>query len=97
MRKENPHLRDISGDTVHMVANSARAMLSQFKSKVEDFCSDLYYDIEKSPKQKEMFAEFQNLLHLPPRSLIRPISDRFVQMLEVCNRLNELTGCTGGA
>ena len=78
LRKENPHLLDISGDTVHMV------------SEVEDFCSDIYYDIEKSPKQKEIFSEFQRLLHLPPKSLIRPISSRFLQMLEVCNRVNEL-------
>lgn len=90
VRKENPHLLDISGDTVHMVANSARAMLSPFKSEIEYSCSDLYYDIEKSPKQKEIFSEFQSLLHLPPRSLIRPISNRFIQMLEVCNRLNDL-------
>lgn len=90
VRKENPYLLDISGDTVHMVANSAKAMLSPFKSEIEDFCSDLYYDIEKSPKQKQIFAEFQSLLHLPPRTLIRPISNRFIQMLEVCNRLNEL-------
>ncbi|KAI3372216.1 hypothetical protein L3Q82_022661, partial [Scortum barcoo] len=56
----------------------------------KDLCSDLYYDIEKSPKQKEMFAEFQSLLYLPPRISIRPISNRFIQMLEVCNRPNEL-------
>ncbi len=89
-RKENPYLLDISGDTVHMVSNAAKALMSQFSSEVEDFCSDVYYDIEKSPKQKEIFSEFQSLLHLPPKSLIRLINNRFLQMLEVCNRLNEL-------
>lgn len=90
LRRENPHLLDISGDTVHMVSNAAKAMMSSFNAEVEDFCSDVYYDIEKSPKQKEIFGEFQRLLHLKPRSLIRPISNRFVQMLEVCDRVSEL-------
>jgi len=89
-RKENPNLLDISGDTVHMVSNTAKALMGPFGSDVEDFCSDIYYDIEKSPKQKEIFAQFQSLLHLPPKSLIRPISNRFIQMLEVCNRMTEL-------
>lgn len=89
-RKENPNLLDISGDTVHMVSNAAKALMSPFQSEVEDFCSDVYYDIEKSPKQKEIFAQFQSLLHLTPKSLIRPISNRFIQMLEVCSRMNEL-------
>lgn len=90
LHRENPHLLDISGDTVHMVSNAAKAMMSSFNAEVEDFCSDVYYDIEKSPKQKEIFDEFQRLLHLKPRSLIRPISNRFVQMLEVCDRVSEL-------
>ncbi|KAL0149638.1 hypothetical protein M9458_055165 [Cirrhinus mrigala] len=89
-RKENPYLLDVSGDTVHMVSNAAKALMSPFSTEVENFCSDVYYDIEKSPKQKEIFSEFQSLLHLPSKSLIRPISNRFLQMLEVCTRLNEL-------
>lgn len=89
-RKENPNLLDISGDTVHMVSNAAKALLSPFRSEVEDFCSDVYYDIEKSPKQKEIFSQFQSLLHIPRKNLMRPISNRFIQMLEVCNRMNEL-------
>lgn len=49
--KGKPHLLDISGHTVHIVANSARAMLSLFKSEIENLCSDLFYDNEKSQKQ----------------------------------------------
>lgn len=64
LRKENPHLLDVSGDTVHMVSNAAKAMMSPFKGEVEDFCSDVYFDIEKSPKQKEIFSEFQILVTL---------------------------------
>lgn len=67
-----------------MVNNAAKALMSPFSSEVEGFCSDIYYDVEKSPKQKEIFAEFLSLLHLPVKSLIRPISNRFLQVLEVC-------------
>ncbi len=52
VRRENPSLLDISGDTVHMVSNSAKALLNPFQGFVEQFCSDVYYDVEKSPKQK---------------------------------------------
>ncbi|XP_062268267.1 uncharacterized protein LOC133974640 [Platichthys flesus] len=90
IRKENDALLDISGDTVHMVSNSAKALLNPLKSCVEEFCTDVYYDIEKFPKQKELFGEFQSLLHMKNKSLIRPISSRFLQMLEVCNRIREL-------
>ncbi|XP_059364858.1 uncharacterized protein LOC132103782 [Carassius carassius] len=90
IRRENPSLLDISGDTVHMVSNAAKALLNPFQGFVEQFCSDVYYDIEKSPKQKEVFSEFQSLLHLANKSLIRPISSRFLQMLDVCNRIREL-------
>ncbi|RXN16571.1 splicing factor 3B subunit 2-like protein [Labeo rohita] len=68
-RKENPYLLDVSGDTVHMVSNAAQALMSPFSTEVENFCSDVYYDIEKSPKKKEIFSEFQSLLHLPSKSL----------------------------
>ena len=90
IRQQNKSLLEISGDTVHMVSNSAKALLSPFKNFIEEFCMDVYYDIEKFPKQKELFGEFQSLLHMKKKSLIRPISSRFLQMLEVCNRLREL-------
>lgn len=76
-RKENPNLLDISGDTVHMVCDSVKALMRPFGSEVEDLCSDIYYVIEKSPKQK-IFSQFQSLLHLTPKRLIRPISNRWM-------------------
>lgn len=88
VRRENPSLLDISGDTVHMVSNAAKALLNPFQGFVEQFCTDVYHDIEKSPKQKEVFSEFQSLLHLENK--MRPISSRFLQMLDVCNRIWEL-------
>lgn len=90
IRRENPALLDISGDTVHMVSNGAKALFAPFAGFVEDFCRHVYCDIEKFPKQKEHFSELQSLLHLEPKSLIRPIHTRFLQMLDVCNRVHEL-------
>lgn len=90
IRKENPSLLDISGDTVHIVSSSAKALLTPFQGYVEEFCADVYYDIEKSPKQREVFGEFHSLLHFEKKSLTRPISSRFLQMLDVCNRIREL-------
>ncbi|XP_060786598.1 uncharacterized protein LOC132892255 isoform X1 [Neoarius graeffei] len=89
IRQLNPSLLDISGDTVHMVSNAAKALLGSFQNYVEEFCMDVY-DIEKFPKQKELFGELQSLLHMKKKSLIRPISRRFLQMLDVCNRVREL-------
>ena len=51
-RKENLNQLDISGDTVHMVCNTAKALMRLFGSDMEYFCSDISYDMEKSPKQK---------------------------------------------
>lgn len=90
IRKENPSLLDISGDTVHIVSSSAKALLTPFQGYVEEFCADVYYDIEKSPKQREVFGEFHSLLHFEKKSLMCPISSRFLQMLDVCNRIREL-------
>ena len=90
----NSHLLDISGDSVHTVNNAAKSLFNSFGQYVENVCSDIFYDIEKSPKQKELLAEMQNLMNLPKvKSLVRPISSRFLQMLEVTSRIWELMDC----
>ncbi|MEQ2240892.1 hypothetical protein ILYODFUR_019733 [Ilyodon furcidens] len=68
-----------------MVSNAAKALLSPFGTEIQDFCSDIYYDIEKSPKQ-EIFSECAR----EPKSLVRPISSRFLQMLDMYTRVEEL-------
>ncbi|KAK7933643.1 hypothetical protein WMY93_004539 [Mugilogobius chulae] len=78
-----PLVELINGDTVHMVSNAAKALLVPFGGYVEDFSRKVYCDIEKFPKQKELFSEIQGLLHMEPKSVIRPISTRFLQMLDV--------------
>ena len=92
IREKNPNLLDISGDTVHMINNVAKTLLNQVDSSVQDFCSDIYYDIEESPKVRELFHEVQGLMNSEQvRQLIRPISSRFLQMLAVCDRVVQLS------
>lgn len=38
IRKKNPNLLDISGDTIHMVNNAAKTLLSNVDSEMQDFC-----------------------------------------------------------
>ena len=92
IREKNPSLMDISGDTVHMVNNVSKTILNQVDSTVQDLCSDIYYDIEESPKVRSIFQEVQGLLnngHV--KQIIRPISSRFLQMLDVCDRVVDLS------
>lgn len=72
-RKENPDLLDISGDTVHMMTNATEALRSPCSSEVE---AALMYIITEGG-----FSEFQSLLHLPPKSLIRPINNKVCHTL----------------
>lgn len=74
--------------TVHMVSSAAKVFLNPFKES-DEFCPNVYYDSEKFPKQKVVFAEFQSLLHMNNMSLIGTISSRFLQTLGVCNRVWE--------
>ena len=42
IREKNPNLMDISGDTVHMINNVAKTLLSHVDSSIQEFCSDVY-------------------------------------------------------
>ena len=96
LRKAQKSLLDVAGDTVHTVANAAKALFEPFKGYVEEICSDLYYDIEKSPKVKELFNEIQELLDITSKNgqgslhVLRPCPSRFLQMQEVTNRLSQV-------
>ncbi|XP_060583200.1 uncharacterized protein LOC132739501 isoform X2 [Ruditapes philippinarum] len=90
-REKNPHLLDVSGDTVHMMNNVAKTLLSNVDEGIQAFCSDLYYDIEESPKVRQLFHELQSLMNATtPKHLVRPISSRFLQMLDVATRVIDL-------
>lgn len=79
---------DISGDRVHIVNNVAKTLLSCMDSDVQLFASDSFYDIEESPKVQEIFSEVQLIMNIKmPKHLIRRISSRFLQMMDVTTRL----------
>lgn len=92
IREKNPNLLDISGDTVHMVSNAAKVLLTKVDDGLQAFCLDMYYDIEQSPKVKYLFQEVQSLLNITTaaKRLIRPITSRFLQMKEVTARVVSL-------
>ncbi|GFR75242.1 hypothetical protein ElyMa_000450400 [Elysia marginata] len=66
MRAKNQHLLDISGDTVHMVNNAAKKFfvgLDKDIFSVTEMASDVYYDIEDSPKARKLFGQIQSTLY----------------------------------
>ena len=91
IRKDNPNLLDGHGDTVHIVNNAAKKFATVHGGDLELLASNVFYDIQNSPKNKQLFNDI--CLHLDvgtPRSLIRPISSRFLYMGSVCNCLKSL-------
>jgi hypothetical protein len=91
LRKSNPKLLDIHGDTVHIVHNAAKKFFSHFEGYIEGIVSDIYYDIQDSPKAKEYFGEIQSLLYYENvLNVIRFIDNRFLQILTVCERFFKL-------
>lgn len=91
LRKENPDLLDIAGDTVHTVANAAKVLFKPFDGYLESIASDIYYDLEKSPKAKDLFQEIQALISADSSfqalHVMRPCPSRFLQMKMVTDRL----------
>ena len=91
IREKNPQLLHISGDTVHMINNVAKTMMTSVDDGIQALCSDLFYDIAESPKVKQLFHELQVLMNAKKsKHLIRPISSRFLQMIDVSNRVMEM-------
>ncbi|KAK6959648.1 ATP-dependent 6-phosphofructokinase [Biomphalaria glabrata] len=92
IKKANLCLLDVSGDTVHMINNAAKAFFVPVEdlSNFQTFAFNIYYDIEDSPKARDIFKEVQEMLYGKPRTIFRPIANRFLQMKEVCDRLDEL-------
>ena len=70
---------------LHMVNNIVKTLLTHVNLTIQDLCSDLYYDIEESPKVREIFHQLQGYLNIETaKHLILPIYGRFLQMLVVC-------------
>ena len=91
IRQKNPNMLDVSGDTIHMINNAAKTLLCHVDDSIQPLCLDMFYDIEESPKVKDIFHELQTLMDITePKHLVRPISSRFLQMSEVTSRVVEL-------
>ncbi|KAL8560392.1 hypothetical protein ACOMHN_006123 [Nucella lapillus] len=91
IRDEQPHLLDVHGDTVHIVSNAAKEFCKPFSNYLEGFASDVYYDFKLSPKATELFMEVCSLLHVEGAVRpIRPVGSRFLQMLDVSERLHKI-------
>lgn len=91
IRNANPNLLNIHGDTVHIIHNSAKKFFSFFENYLESIGSDLYFDIQDSPKAKELFSEIQTLLNYENvLHVLRLVDNRFIQILSVCEKLYKL-------
>ena len=96
LRELNPNLMDVSGDTVHIVNNAAKKLFTILENKFvsfQAFCSDIFYDIEDSPKLKSLFMDLQAIVLKKRKSIHRPMPTRFLQMRDVAERISELWGC----
>lgn len=94
IRTLHPSLLDVSGDTLHMVNNTVKKFFSIIDSffDVQSLASDVYYDIEYSPKVRSLFGQVLSILcpDKAAKSIIRPISNRFLQMNTVADRFIDL-------
>ena len=91
IRAKPSSLLDISGDTVHMISNVAKTMMKHVDQGLQSICSDIYYDVEESPKVRELVSQVMTLMNAEKtKQVLRPISSRFLQMHDVSTRLLEL-------
>ena len=91
LRKSNENLLDEAGDSVHTVANAAKELFKPFQRYIEDIADDLYYDAQKSPKVKDLLNKIQHLLgSTQPLQVLRYCPSRFLQILDVAERLHRL-------
>jgi hypothetical protein len=91
IRKKNSCLLDISGDTVHMISNVAKSLMKNLDQGLQSICSDIYYDVEESPKVKELLCQVMMMMNAEKmKHILRPISSRFLQMHDVSARVLEL-------
>lgn len=61
IREKNSHLLDICGDSVHMMSNVAKVLMTKIDVDVQGICSDIYYDVEESPKVGEILHEIMTM------------------------------------
>lgn len=91
MKQKHPNHLGIHGDTVHIVNNAAKALVKPFGQYVEQITDDVFNDIQCQPKCKDLFKEICGLMGITgTTSLVRPIPSRFLQMIDVVERISKL-------
>ena len=76
IRRLNEHLLDVSGNSVHEVNNAAKKFFLGIDNdvfSVSELASDIFYDIEDSPKARELFGQLQIVISNKRLTLIRPM------------------------
>lgn len=63
IREKNGLLLDISGDTIHMLSNVAKTLMKSTDQGIQNLCSNIYYDIEKSPKVREILCQIMTFMN----------------------------------
>ncbi|GBM63510.1 hypothetical protein AVEN_73790-1 [Araneus ventricosus] len=91
LRDANKNLLHIDGNLAHKFRNTAKLFFSYFDRFIEDFANNVFNDINESPKATELFVGLPQNMNLKYNlKLIRPIDNRFLQMLTIRNRLFSL-------
>ena len=90
--QRNKFLLNIDGDAVHKINNAAEKLFCSIEKfySVQTIATEIYAEIENSPKQRLFFKEIQELLGLNTKMVSRPISNRFLQFEAVSERIYEL-------
>ena len=62
--QRNKFLLNIDGDAVKKINNAAQKLFCSIENFLQTIVSEIYTDIENSPKQRLFFKEIQELLDL---------------------------------
>ena len=98
-RQRNKFLLDIDGDAVHKINNAPQKLFCSIEKfySVQTIASEIYADIENSPKQRLFFKEIQELLGLNRKMVLRPSPPdfpnlrQFLRGLMSCGTLSNYT------
>lgn len=80
----------VVGCICHSMALCASAAASKLPKQVEDFTRDLYAYFSHSSKRMSELKNFQVLINLKPKKLLRPSQTRWLSLEQVVNRVLEL-------
>lgn len=92
LKELNPSLLNFSEDIVHIISNPSKAFFELIDTffSIHSPVSDIFYDIEDSPKIRSTFRDLHFKIYEKSWSIIRIIPTRFLQILQVCDRIDRL-------